>query len=75
VFERSHSSAQLILLAALAAFNVLLSFGVVFILDEFSARTILVLLIPVGLHWDIWLASAMSWVRGSSLELEKGRAG
>ena len=72
VTRQSHPAAQLILLSNLAAFNLLLTVGLVFAYSRSSIRASLALLIMLALLWDLWLVSVMNWLRGVKVEIEDG---
>ena len=61
---RVRSSAQLVLLAALGALSALLSLGLLHVHHRLLSWGALALLLTVGLLWNLWMLSAISWLRG-----------
>jgi len=61
---RRHSSAQLVLLAALGALNALLSLGLSYALRHSHQSVVIGLLLLLFPLWALWGSSAISWIRG-----------
>jgi len=69
---QTHSSAQLILLGAVAFFNGLLSLIAVVVRGQILLPVGLSLWIALASLWALWLLSVVGWFRGVNVEFEEG---
>ena len=69
---RTHSSAQLVLLAAVAAFIGILTLIAILLQGRILPLALISLLIPLALLWTLWLSSAVGWVKGVIIRIDEG---
>ncbi|MEE9562465.1 MAG: hypothetical protein V3W50_05300 [Thermoanaerobaculia bacterium] len=64
---RIHRSSQLIMLATVGSFNVLVSLAGVLAYQLAPRATAFLGVSILGLLWSLWLSSLWNWIRGAEL--------